>query len=84
MPATLSAEQLEEIRTFMLSEAAELLFTQMEAGVIADWIGATAPSDREDHWMRLQMILRLKAYLRDAAAMKKLTDRNQERRVYQS
>lgn len=81
---TLSGEQLEEIRTFMLSEAAELLFTTMEHGVISDWINCADAANRDECWRTLQSILHLKFSLRDAAAMKKLTDRNQERRVYQS
>jgi hypothetical protein len=82
--ATLSAEQLEQIREFMVGDAAEALFTQIEAGTIADWIICGDPVDRETCWRNLQAILRLKNSLRDAAAMKKLTERSQERRVFQT
>jgi hypothetical protein len=84
MAAQLNPDQLEEIRRFIASEAAELLFTQLEAGVIADWINCPDPVDREGHWRELQAILRLKSSLRDSAAMKRLTERAQERRVYQT
>jgi len=84
MAPTLSDEQLEQIREFMLLDAAEILFTQMEAGVMADWITSDDPVQREDCWRRLQAILQFKNTLRDAAAMKRLTERAQERRVYQT
>ena len=84
MAPQLSDEQLEQIREFMQLDAAEILFTQMEAGVKDDWEACDQPAGREDCWLRLQAILQLKYFLRDAAAMKRLTERAQERRVYQT
>ena len=81
---TLSAEHLETIREFMLSEAAELVFGMMEAGIINDWVNCHDPAERETCWRNLQAVLLLKFYLRDAAAMKRLTERTQERRIYSS
>jgi hypothetical protein len=80
--AALSSEQIEEIRAFCLSPAAELLFEQLESGAVADWINCPEPVGRETHWHIVQAILRLKAQLRDSAAMKRLSDRIQERRTY--
>jgi hypothetical protein len=80
--ATLSDEQLEQIREFMVSAAAELLFTQIESGVMADWITCDDPVGRDNCWRSLQAILQLKNSLRDAAAMKRLTERAQERRTF--
>ena len=80
----LSAEHIEEIRSFMAGDAAEILFTQIEAGVMADWITCDDPVGRDNCWRSLQAILHLKNSLRDAAAMKRLTERAQERRVYQT
>jgi hypothetical protein len=84
MAPQLSDDQLEQIREFMLLDAAEILFTQMEAGVIADWITCEDPVARDNCWRSLQAILQLKNSLRDAAPNKKLTERAQERRVYQT
>jgi hypothetical protein len=84
MAATLSDEHIERVEKFFESDAAEALWTQLEAGVIADWINATEAVDREDLWRRLQVILQLKIFLRDSAAMKRLSERAQERRVFQT
>ena len=82
--AVLNAEQIEQIREFMHSEAADLLFTSLESGAVSDWINCTEPVGREECWRSLQAILQLKFALRDSAAMKRLTERAQERRIYQS
>lgn len=79
----LSDEQLEIIRKFMESDAAGVLFTQLEMSCIAGWIICDDPVDRETAWRELQAILNLKNALRDSAAMKRLNERNQEaRRAY--
>lgn len=75
----LSDEQLEIVRKFVESDAAEVLFNQIEANTIADWVMCEEPVGRETCWRELQAILRLKNTLRDSAAMKRLNERNQER-----
>jgi hypothetical protein len=68
----------------MAGQAADLLFTNLENGVISDWVNSGDSTAREELWRLLQVILQLKVTLRDAAAMKRLTERAQERRIYQS
>jgi len=84
MAKPLTAEQIEIVREFFTSEVADQLFQAMEHGLIGDWINATEIEDREHAWHMVQAVLQLKFSLRDAAAMKKLTERAQERRVYQT
>ena len=81
MAPQLSDEQLDIIRRFMASDAARAMFTQLETGVMADWITCEDPVGRETCWRELQAILRLKNSLHDSAAMKRLNERNQERRA---
>jgi hypothetical protein len=80
----LNEEQLEEVRQFMTSPTAELVFQQLQAGTVVDWILAKDLVDRERCWVDLQALLRLQNTLRDATAMKRLDQRAQERRVYTS
>jgi len=82
MAAPLSAEQIQEVRQFFESPTADLLFQHLETGLISDWINGQEVVDREECWCGLQAVLRLKFMLRDAAAMKRLTERAQERRIY--
>jgi len=84
MAAPLDGEQIEYVREFFSSQTAELLFGQLEGGVINDWANCQDANERENLWRMLQAILLLKFSLRDAAAMKRLTERAQERRIYQS
>jgi len=84
-PQSLTEEDIHTVRDFFTSGAAERLFTAMEHGIMTDWVNADNPVLREECWHRLQSILQLKFELRDAAAMKKLTERSvQGRRVYQA
>ena len=55
-----------------------------EHGLISDWINGSSADAREEAWRQMQVVLHLKFTLRDAAAMKRLTTRAQERRVYQA
>ena len=82
--AILSDEQVETVRRFFMSEAADVLFQHLEQGLVTNWINSQAIEEREECWRTLQALLQLKFSLRDAAAMKTLTQRAQERRVYQS
>jgi len=84
MAAPLDGEQIEFIREFFTSPVAEQLFAQLEGGVVNDWVNCQDAAEREHLWRMLQVILLLKFTLRDAAAMKRLTERAQERRIYQS
>ena len=77
----LSDEQREIIRRFMASDAAKAMWTQLEAGVMADWVLCEEPVGREACWRELQAILQLKSQLQDAEPMKRLNERNQERRA---
>lgn len=77
----LSDEQLEQVREFFTSAAATLLWQQMEAGVMSEWILAEIPDDREKCWFKLQALLVLQATLRDATAMKRMTERAQAGRT---
>jgi hypothetical protein len=73
----LNDEQIEEIRQFCGSPTCVLLFDGIEASIMAKWIIAKTPADREECWQELQACLRLQAALRDAGAMKRLTQRSQ-------
>jgi hypothetical protein len=81
MATELSDDQIAEIRQFFSSDTAELVFGRIETGMVNDWIECQDASGREHHWRMLQAILLLKYSLRDAATMKRMTQRNQERRV---
>jgi len=80
MAKPLTAEQIEVVRKFYTSEAAEALFTTMEHNLITDWINQPDSGEREKLWHQVQAVLELKFSLRDAAAMKKLTERDQKLR----
>ena len=84
MEPQLSDDQLEEVRVFFDSDAAAALFTLLEGGCLADWIAATDTDQREECWRRFQTITQLKVSLRDATAMKRLTERAQGARVYRT
>lgn len=77
----LNEEQLEEIRQFFSGPTGEALFAQLQAGVVAEWMGVQDLAERERCWSDLQAVNRLQATLRDATAMKRLTQRS-VRRVY--
>jgi hypothetical protein len=79
----LDDEQIERIRSFFESPTGTAMFEQLKASVIAEWMCSAPPELqlREDSFHMLQAILRLEATLRDAPAMKRMTQRNQERRV---
>jgi len=79
----LSDEQIEEVRTFFASEAARAMFQTLEASCIAEWINGEDTNAREETWRMLQAVVRLLNVLRDAPAMKRLTQRAQERRSVQ-
>jgi hypothetical protein len=78
----LDDEQIERIRSFFASPTGIVLFEQLKASVIAEWMCSEPPELqlREDSFHTLQAILRLEAMLRDAPAMKRMTQRVQERR----
>jgi hypothetical protein len=78
----LNDDQIEEVRAFINSPTGEAVFQQMQASTIAQWMCAETPDGREECWRMLQAILALQNTLRDAEAMKRLTQRTQERRVY--
>jgi len=77
----LTDQQIEQCLDFFRSDTASVLFQQIEAGTMADWLTCETPVGREAHWHEMQAILRLQASLRDAAAMKRLTERAQAQRA---
>ena len=78
----LSDEQLEEVRFFFESDAGKAMFAMLEASCMAEWISASDTAVREECWQRFQVISRLQSVLRDAPAMKRLSQRAQERRLH--
>jgi hypothetical protein len=76
----LSDDQIEEVRAFMTSPTGEVVFQQVQATYIAQWMGAGSTNEREECWRMLQATVALHTMLRDAEAMKRLTQRAQERR----
>jgi hypothetical protein len=73
----LNDKQLERIREFFTSDDATLLWQRLEAQIMADWLVAPTPAEREKHWYEIQAVLQLQATLRDATAMKRLDQRSQ-------
>jgi len=78
----LSEEQIEEVRTFFESEAGKAMFATLEASCLATWINASDTTAREECWHMFQVIGQLQSVLRDAPAMKRLSQRAQERRLH--
>jgi hypothetical protein len=79
----LNEEQIEEVRQFFSSPTAVLIFQQLEQNLATDWMTTSDLAGREQLWQEGQAMARLFAVLRDASAMKKLTQRNQDRRDFQ-
>ena len=78
----ISEEQLREIHNFYSSAASQALFDEMEAGLMRDWSITTDLVSREQLWTDMQALRRLQVGLRDATAMKRMTQRAQAGRVY--
>lgn len=72
-------EQLKEIHEFYNGDASKTLFLFMEAMLMQDWSTTTDLASREDLWQQVRALRALQASLRDATAMKRLTQRAQER-----
>lgn len=77
----LTEEQLDTVREFFASAASVLLWQQLEAQIIADWVGATTTEAREKHWHELNAVLQLQAKLRDATPNTRLNQRSQNARA---
>jgi hypothetical protein len=82
MARPLSDDELQYIREFFQSPTAEALFAEMQDGLVNDWINTQDLTSRELIWSDLQALLRLKVSLRDAPAMKRLTQHTQA--IYQT
>jgi hypothetical protein len=82
MVRELSDDELQYIKEFFQSPTGTALFETMQAGLIARWINTQDFTSRELIWGDLQAVLRLQVTLRDAPAMKRLTQRSQP--VYQT
>jgi len=79
--AELSDEEVAEINDFFNSPTATRLFGDLQNGILSEWSGCSDRERRDQLWHLLQAVLHLKATLRDAAPMKRLNLRNQERKV---
>lgn len=77
----LSDDQIEEVRAFFTSPTGIAVFQQLQATQVASWMTSHDTKEREECWRLLQAVLQLEAALRDAEAMKKLTQRTQDRRA---
>jgi len=77
----LSEDQLSEVRSFFESPTGQAMFATMETAIIAEWINASSAEHREECWRMFQALGRLHGTLRDAPAMKRLSERAQERRA---
>ena len=78
----LNDDQIEEVRAFITSPTGTTIFAQLQANLIAEWIGAETTEKREECWRGLQAVQQLQTMLSNAEPMKRMTQRNQERRVY--
>jgi hypothetical protein len=73
----LTDEQLERVREFFASDASALLWRQLEAEIMANWLLAEDPAKREKCWHEIQAVLQLQAKLRDATPNTRLSQRSQ-------
>jgi hypothetical protein len=77
----LTDDQLERVREFMADDASRLLWQQLEAGIMADWIQASTTEARERCWHELQAVLALQSKLHNAKRDKQLSERSQAART---
>lgn len=77
----LTDEQLERVREFMADDASRLLWQQLEAGIMADWLLAETTEARERCWHELKAVLNLQAKLLNARRDKQLSERSHAART---
>jgi hypothetical protein len=75
-------EQLREIQEFWNSTAGQVVFGDLEAGLMLDWSTASDLARREELWHDMQALRRLQAALRDATSNKRLTQRAKVGQTY--
>jgi len=76
----LSQEELDEVQRFFEGTGKRMI-EQMQTSIIAAWIVAQTPAEREEQWHRLQAVTYLESLLRDSPARNQMNQRLVERRA---